>query len=145
MHGVGELLVLELDAAAHDVVPRGHAVVGHAEADRALVLVRLALGDELLGDLAAVVHAVELEVGSPSQSIPSQLQRLLDLVDRLGDLARRVGVLDPQAVLAALLAREEPVEEERADAADVEEAGGARSHADADGHADSVGRRETRT
>ena len=65
---------------------------------------------------------------------PEPAQRLLDLVDRLGDLAARVGVLDPQAALAALLAREQPVEEERANAADVEEAGRARSHADADGH-----------
>ena len=71
---------------------------------------------------------------SPSQSIPSQRSELLDLLDRLRDLAARVRVLDPQQELAALAAGEEPVEEERADTADVEEAGRARSHADADGH-----------
>ena len=69
---------------------------------------------------------------------PEPDQRVLDLIDRLGHLAARVGVLDPQQDLAALLAREEPVEEERADAADVEEAGGARSHADADAHRASI-------
>ena len=34
---VGEVLVRELDPAAHRVVPRDRALVGHAEADRALV------------------------------------------------------------------------------------------------------------
>ena len=82
---------------------------------------------------------------APSQSSPSQRERVLDLVDRLRDLAARVGVLDPKPELAALVAREEPVEEERADAADVEEAGRARSHADADGHGGSVGRVRERT
>ena len=38
-----ELLVRVLDPAADEVVPRGHALVGHADADRALVLVCLAL------------------------------------------------------------------------------------------------------
>ena len=40
--------------------------------------------------------------------------------------------------LAAVLAREEPVEEERPDAPDVEESRRARSHADADGHGTSI-------
>ena len=70
----------------------------------------------------------------PSQSIPSQRERALDLLDRLRDLAARVGVLDPEQALAAAPAGEEPVEEERAHAADVEEAGRARSHADAGRH-----------
>ena len=73
---------------------------------------------------------------------PEPAQRVLDLLDRLGDLAARVGVLDPQQALAALLAREQPVEEEGADTADVEEAGRARGHADADArHLSIVGRR----
>ena len=71
-------------------------------------------------------------VTSPSQSIPSQRSELLDLLDRLGDLAARVGVLDPQQALAALLPCEQPVEEERADATDVEEPRRARRHAHAD-------------
>ena len=78
---------------------------------------------------------VELErrLAVPLDAEPAQ--RALDLLDRLVDLAARVRVLDPQQALAAASAREEPVEEERADAADVEEAGGRRGHADADGHA----------
>ena len=70
---------------------------------------------------------------------PEPLQRALDLLGRLGDLAARVGVLDPQQALAALVAAgEEPVEEERAHPADVEEPGRARGHADANAHAGSV-------
>src|SRR5439155_10583642 len=65
---------------------------------------------------------------------PEPVEGLLDLLDRLGYLAARVGVLDPKQAFAALLAREEPVEEERADAADVQEAGRAGGHTDADGH-----------
>ena len=60
-------------------------------------------------------------VTGPSQSIPSQRQRALDLLDRLRDLAARVGVLDPQQALAAPLPGEQPVEQERPHAADVEE------------------------
>src|SRR6185503_19042028 len=49
-------------------------------------------------------------------------------------------VLDPQAELAAFAAREEPVEERGADVADVQQAGRARRHADADGHAQRLSR-----
>jgi hypothetical protein len=57
---------------------------------------------------------------------------------RLLDLAARVGVLDPEAELAALVAREQPVEEARVDEADVREPGWARRDADDDTHAVSV-------
>ena len=82
------------------------------------------------GLLAAVLHAVELEgdLAVPVEAEPAQ--RLLDLLGGLGDLAARVGVLDPQPELAALVARVEPVEERGVDAPDVEEAGRARSEAD---------------
>src|SRR5215211_2699666 len=50
------------------------------------------------------------------------------------NLARGVGVLDPQQAPAGLLTSEEPVEEERTCNADVQEARGARSHAYDDGH-----------
>ena len=138
-HEVGQQLVPELDAAAHGVVPRDDALLRLAEADRALVLVRLALSRPARSASSRALSAVSSwnDTG-PSQSIPSQRSELLDLLDRLGDLAARVGVLDPQQALAALLAREEPVEEERPDAADVEEAGRARSHADADGRDRSI-------
>ncbi len=79
----------------------------------------------------------------PVEAEPAQ--RLLDLVDRLRHLAARVRVLDPEPELAAVVAREQPVEEEGAHAADVQEAGRARSHADADGHPDSVGPMRTLT
>ena len=75
-------------------------------------------------------------VTSPSQSMPSQRSDSLDLLDRLGHLAARVGVLDTEQALAAFAAGEQPVEEERAHATDVQEAGRARSHADADRHRD---------
>ena len=103
MHEVGEVLVLELDPAAHGVVPADHALVRHPEADRALVQVGLALGDEPLGVGAHLVHPVELEGDRAVPVDPEPAQRLLDLLGRLGDLAARVGVLDPQAALAALL------------------------------------------
>src|SRR4029079_12661654 len=69
----------------------------------------------------------------------------LDLVDRLRDLARGIGVLDSQPELPVLVACVEPVEERGADVADVEEPGRAGSHADADGHGGSVGRVRGRT
>src|SRR5581483_10805913 len=102
-HEVLEALVRELDAPAHGVLPRRRALVRHPEADRALVLVRLAVGDELLGDAPAVVHAVELErrLAVPVEAEPAK--RLLDLVERLRDLAARVGVLDAEPELAAVV------------------------------------------
>ena len=129
-----ELGVRHLDPAEDDVVECGRALVGHAEADRALVLVGLALLEQPLGDCARVVHAVELERDLPVPVEPEPAERLLDLLGRLVDLARGVGVLDAQPELAALVPGEEPVEERRAHVADVEEPGGRRSHADADGH-----------
>ena len=123
----------DLDLARAHVVPGGRALVGHAEADRALVLVRLPLVDEAPGLLLAARHAVELEGDLAVPVEPEPAQRLLDLLGRLGDLAARVGVLDPQAELTAVMPREEPVEERRADATDVQQPGRARREADADG------------
>ena len=47
-----------------------------------------------------------------------------DRVDRFVRRARLVGVLDPQQELAAVVAGEQPVEQRRARAADMQEAGG---------------------
>jgi len=133
-HEVLDRLVRDLDAAEHDVVPGGRALVGHAEADRSLVFVGQARLDELVCELAAALHVVELERNRAVPVQPEPAQRLLDLLGRLEDLARSVRVLDPEQELAALVARKEPVEERRADVADVEQPGGARSHADANRH-----------
>ena len=70
----------------------------------------------------AARHPVELEA-QPVPVEPEPRERALDLLGRAFDLAAHVGVLDPQQTLAALLAREEPVEQERARRPDVEEAG----------------------
>src|SRR5580765_106074 len=130
-----QLIVRELDAAANSIVPGGDTLVRHAETDRALVLVSLALLDEPACDLGAVVEAVELKRDIAVPVEPEPAQRLLDLLRRLFDLATRIRVLDAKTELAALVTGEEPVEERGPDVPDVQEAGWARSHADADGHA----------
>ncbi len=118
-----ELLVRELDPAADGVLPAGHALVGHAEADRALVLVGLALGDQPVGELAGACHRVELEGNWTVPVDPQPPKRALDLLDRRGHFPARVGVLDAEQALAAAAAREQPVEEERAHPADVQKPG----------------------
>src|SRR5206468_664062 len=127
-HEVVELVVLDLDPALDRVVPGRRAIVGHAEADRALVLVGGALGDETPSLVLAAFEPVELEGDGTVPVDAEPCERALDLLDRLGDLPARVSVLDPQPALAAAASREEPVEEEGAHAADVEEPGRARSH-----------------
>ena len=77
------------------------ALVGHPHADRALVLVCLALVDQSLRLGPAVLHPVELEGDLPVPVEAEPAKRLLDLLGRFGDLAARVGVLDPQPELAA--------------------------------------------
>ena len=95
-HEVGELFVAELDRPVHEVVPGGHALVGHAETDGALVLVGLSLRDQPVGLGLAALQPVELEghVAVPFDAEPAE--RALDLLGRLRDLAVRVRVLDPQ-------------------------------------------------
>ena len=138
-HEVGEVLVLELDPAANGILPADDALVRHPEADRALVEIGLVFLDEPLRVGAHLVHPVHLERDRAVPVDPEPPERLLDLLGGVGDLAARVGVLDPEAALAALLARVEPVEEERSDTADVQEAGRARGHADANAHLGIVG------
>ena len=130
-----ERLVLVLDAVEDQVVPGRDALVGHAEADRTVVLVRLALLDEPPRLRLAALEPVELERDRTVQVEAEPAQRLLDLLRGKSDLTTRVRVLDPQVELATLVAREQPVEERRVHVADVQEAGRARGHADADAHA----------
>src|SRR5512132_16501 len=137
-HDVFELLIRVLDPTENQVVPGGRALVGHAEADRALVLVGLLLRNEPVPHLLRLGHPVELEGHIAVRVEAEPTQRLLDLVGRRLDFPARVGVLDTQQELAAFVTGEEPVEERRVDAADVQEAGRTRRKADSDGHASSV-------
>ena len=134
-HEILELLVRELDPAADGVLPRGHALVGHAEADRALVLVGLLLLHEARRQVAAAPHCIELERDRPIPVDPEPLKRVLDLLGRVRDFPADVGVLDPQQALASAAAREQPVEEERAHAADVQKSRRAGRHTHANTHA----------
>src|SRR5207244_478353 len=59
-------------------------------------------------------------------------QRVLDLLRRLSDLAARVGVLDPQPELAAVVTGEEPVEQGRTNVPDVQKPRRARCHPHSD-------------
>ena len=81
-----ELRVRELDARLDRVVPACHALVGHADPDRALVLVRRPLGDESLRLLLRPLHDVELERRLAVPLDPQPAKRPLDLGDGLLDL-----------------------------------------------------------
>ncbi len=129
-----ELACGELDPALDGVLPGDDALGGHPDPDRAVVRVGLAFRDEPRRLQPAPLGTVELE---PRRSVPldpEPEEGALDLLDRFGHLAARVGVLDPQQALAAAAAREEPVEQKRAHPTDVEEPRRARCHANADGH-----------
>jgi hypothetical protein len=54
-HKILELVVRELDAAADGVVPGRDTVVGHAEPNRAFILIGLGLIDQAPRDLGAVL------------------------------------------------------------------------------------------
>ncbi len=96
-----------------------------------------ARGEETLGVLAVDGEPLGLPVAGGGRAlVPGQAQPEQRLLQGLGVLlggARAVGVLDPQDVGAAVVPREEPVEERAAGAADVEMPGGARGKANADG------------
>ena len=67
----------------------------------------------------------------PAEAVEDRLQRL-------GAVALGVGVVDAQDELAAVPAREQPVEQGGADAADVQVAGRARGEAGADRSCDGL-------
>ena len=133
-HDVLELLVRRLDAAEHEVVlrrssPRRACGSGSRPRPRTrgpTSTSRRASSWQRSIRSSWKLSAVPVE--------PEPRERALDLLGRPLDLAAHVGVLDPQQALAALLAREQPVEQERARGADVEEAGRRRRHANPDGH-----------
>ena len=75
--------------------------------------------------------------------VPGEAQPFEPVDDRGDRLRRRsnpVGVLDAQAELTAVMAREEPVEESGAGAADVQKAGRGGGEADGDRHERQIGR-----
>ena len=138
--------VLEGGVAADDVVDDGLALVGHAQAHGALVLrlaaeaavgaVALLVGLDVVGrggravgvpgveqalqDLLVAVGARDLR-DRPLVVVDLQpAQRVEDLLDVLGRRALAIGVLDAQDQRAALPARDEPVVERGAGAADVQ-------------------------
>ena len=102
-------------------------------------LVQLGRGTEAAVGLAALeerarVPLVPLEVGALVDGllVPREAEPLHPLEDRAGALvgaARLVGILDAQQELAAVVPDEQPVEEGRARATDVEVAGGGRREA----------------
>ena len=106
---------------------------------RAVVVVGVAGGDELLGHLPVTREPLRLEVGAVGAADaralvpvePQPAQPVEDAVHHLGRRALDVGVLDAQDEGAAVPAREEPVEERGAGAADVQVAGGGGREADA--------------
>src|SRR5215207_2277218 len=150
--------VLELRLVPDHVDHGGRALVGHAQPHGSLALVGAAeaavvvgvpvgldlvrtrrgavgvpAGQQLLDDLGVPLGAARLEdrLGVPVD--PEPPQRLEDLLDVLGRGALAVGVLDPQHQLSPPAAREQPVVERGAGAADVQGAGRRGSEADAHG------------
>jgi hypothetical protein len=101
----------------------------------AVAAIGLALAQQFMGDLGMARGARELvdDLAIPVQLQPAQAFE--DRVDRRLGRPLPVGVLDAQAEDAAVMAREQPVEQGGARAADVQEAGGRwREAADGNGH-----------
>ncbi len=144
--GVVHVHVLEGGVAADEVVDDGLALVGHAQAHGAVGLrlaaeaavgavlrlvgldvvgrrgraVGVAGVEQALQDLLVAIGARDLR-DRPLVVVDLQpAQRVEDLLDVLGRRALAVGVLDAQDQRAALAARDEPVVERRARAADVQ-------------------------
>src|SRR6202035_3048688 len=97
------------------------------------------LGEQLAGDFGMARGAGELldDLAVPVEAEPGQ--PVDDRGDRLGGRALAVGVLDAQPENPALavqlvMAREQPVEQGGAGAADMQEAGRRRGNTDDDAH-----------
>ena len=121
-HEVLDRRVRVRHVAEHHVVEGDLALLRHAEADGALVLVGVPGLEQLLDRLLVAVAALPLR---DRPLVPVELepaQRVEDLLHVLGRRALAVGVLDAQHELAARAAREEPVVQCRPRAADVQHA-----------------------
>src|SRR5437773_7740377 len=115
------------------VLPR-QLTGGKAQPDRVLLHVGFALLQQIVGDLLMAREPGALEDGRLIPIKPEPREPVEDDLRVFVRGARFVRVLDTQQKLAAFAAGEEPVEERRAGAADVEVASGGGSEADADAH-----------
>src|SRR5881394_3170827 len=132
-HEVANILTLEADSRMDRVLPR-QLSGGKAQPDRVLLHVGFALLQQLVGDLLMAREPGALEDGRLIPIKPEPREPVEDDLRVFVGGARFVRVLDTQQKLAALAAGEEPVEERRSGAADVEVASGGGSEADADVH-----------
>ena len=158
-HRVVEMDVGERRVAADEVVHDGRAIVGHAQAHRALgfdhaakpavgamlglvgvdlglrgrAAVRVALVEELRQNLLMAIGARHLADRALVVVDLQPAQRVEDLLDVLGGGALAVGIFDPQDERPAVVPREQPVVQRRARAADVQRAG--RGWSEANPHA----------
>ncbi len=148
--------VLKARVAADDVVNDRRALLGHAQSHRpvglglapepAIGAVESLVCLDVLGGGVRAVGAAAVEQRPQCLAValgalglhdrpfvPVELQpaqRVEDLLDVLGRRALAVGVLDAQQELSALVAREQPVEQGGARAADVQRARGRWCEAD---------------
>ncbi len=89
--------------------------------------------------LRLVVGSVRPAYARPLIPVDAEpLQAVENRLEGCVDVPFGVGVVDPEDELAAPLACEKPVEQRRADTADVKVAGGARRESGADGHRGSI-------
>ena len=135
-----DAVVAELRVAAGglvarlDLLRRGERLVRVAALDQAADDVRVQVHPLRLP--VRLVRAAHLDALVPVQAEPAQ--RVEQLQVGLLRVARRVGVLDAEHERAARVARVRPVEQRRADQADVRRAGG--RGAEADTHSGAGGR-----
>jgi hypothetical protein len=89
---------------------------------RGIAFIRMATVEQLLRDLRMARCAGELEHRFFVSAQPKPVQTVENRGDCFVRRAGAVGILDPQQEAAAMVAREQPVEERRARATDVQEA-----------------------
>ena len=147
---IGLLAIGEFaDDVAGDHVGDRHRLAGHAELDRALVLVRQILVEQFLNSALVNLAALRLKIRAaialallhgaarhrpfvPVKAEPAQAVE--DHIDRLAAVAGVVGVLHAQHKRAAGVPGIKPVEQRRASAANVKIARRAGSKSNSNSH-----------
>ena len=124
---IGALRGLGLGALGLSLL--GPRIVAVGEAAREELLDRGLVERQTLGLVVGGVRTADLGALVPVD--PQPAEAVEDRRQRVGEVPLRVGVVDPQDELPAVVAREEPVEERRAHPADVQVAGGRGGEADA--------------